>query len=85
MIHDRLGVALIEEKIIQHQLKWFEHIQWRPLEALMHSGILRHDSNRKRERERKAEVDMERGSRRSGIMEYTQRFSIGYECMEDSH
>jgi hypothetical protein len=29
-IHDRLGVAPIEEKLIQHRLRWFEHVHRRP-------------------------------------------------------
>ena len=38
-IRDRLGVATIEEKLIQHWLKWFGHVQRRPLEALVHCGV----------------------------------------------
>ena len=26
-IRDRLGVAPIEEKLVQHRLRWFEHVQ----------------------------------------------------------
>ena len=33
-IRDRLGVALIEEKLVQHRLRWFDHVQMRP------SGVL---------------------------------------------
>jgi hypothetical protein len=29
-IHDWLGVAPIEEKLIQHRLKWFGHVHRRP-------------------------------------------------------
>ncbi|RCV21622.1 hypothetical protein SETIT_4G152600v2 [Setaria italica] len=32
-IRDRLGVAPIEEKLIQHRLRWFGHFQRRPPEA----------------------------------------------------
>ena len=32
-IRDRLGVAPIEEKLVQHRLRWFGHVQRRPLEA----------------------------------------------------
>ena len=39
-IRDRLGVAPIEEKLVQHRLRWFGHVQWRPPEASMRSGIL---------------------------------------------
>ena len=51
-IRDRLGVAPIEEKLVQHRLGWFEHVQRRPPEALVRSGILSHDSNVKRGRGR---------------------------------
>jgi hypothetical protein len=29
-IHEILGVAPVEEKLIQYRLRWFEHIQWWP-------------------------------------------------------
>jgi hypothetical protein len=29
-IRDRLGVAPIEEKLIQHRLRWFRHVHRRP-------------------------------------------------------
>ena len=51
-IRDRLGVALIEEKLVQQWLRWFGHVQRRPPEALVHSGILSQDSNMKRGRGR---------------------------------
>ena len=51
-IRDRLGVAPIEEKLVQHRLRWFGHVQRRPPEALVHSGILGQDSNVKRGRGR---------------------------------
>ena len=34
-IRDRLGVAPIEEKLVQHRLRWFGHVQRRPPEALV--------------------------------------------------
>jgi hypothetical protein len=37
-ILERFGVALVEEKLVQHHLRQFGHIQWRPLEALICSG-----------------------------------------------
>lgn len=49
-IRDRLGVAPIEEMLVQHRLRWFGHIQRRPLEAPAHSGILSHDNNVRRGR-----------------------------------
>jgi hypothetical protein len=32
-ICDRLGVASIEEKFVQHRVRWFEHAQQRPLNS----------------------------------------------------
>jgi len=49
-VRDRLGVAPIEEKLVQHRLRWFRHVQQRPPEALVRSGILSQDSNMKRGR-----------------------------------
>ena len=51
-IRDRLWVAPIEEKLVQHRLRWFGHVQRRPLEAPVRSGILSQDSNVKRGRGR---------------------------------
>jgi hypothetical protein len=51
-ICDRLGIAPIEEKLIQHRLRWFGHVQRRPLEGPVHSGSLRRDSSVKRGRGR---------------------------------
>jgi hypothetical protein len=51
-IHERLGVALVEEKLMQHRLRWFEHMQRRPAEALIHNGVIRRTDNNKRGRGR---------------------------------
>jgi hypothetical protein len=51
-IHDRLGVTPIEEKLINHRLRWFVHAHRRPPEALLHRGIIRRDNNVKRGRGR---------------------------------
>ena len=51
-IRDRLGVAPIEEKLIQHWLRWFGHVQRRPPETPVHRGIIRRDNNVKRGRGR---------------------------------
>jgi hypothetical protein len=40
-IRERLGVAPVEEKLVQHRLRWFEHIQRRPVEAPVRSGVIR--------------------------------------------
>ena len=74
-IRDRLGVAPIEEKLVQHRLRWFGHVQRRPPEAPVRSGILSQDSNVKRQR--KTEVDLGRGNKmRLERMEYTQRLNL---------
>ena len=51
-IRDRLWVAPIEEKLVQHRLRWFGHVQRRPPEAPMHSGIIRWNNEVKRGRGR---------------------------------
>jgi hypothetical protein len=49
-IRDRVGVAPIAEKLIQHRLKWFGHIQRRPPDAPLHNGRLNRVDNIKRGR-----------------------------------
>jgi hypothetical protein len=51
-IRDRVGVAPIAEKFIQHHLRWFGNIQCRPPEAPVHSGRLKRADNVKRGRGR---------------------------------
>ena len=51
-IRDRLGVAPIEKKLVQHRLRWFGHIQRIPPEAPVRSEILSQDSNVKKDKER---------------------------------
>jgi hypothetical protein len=51
-IRERLGVASVEEKLVQHRLRWFGHIQWRPADALVRSGVIRRSDNEKRGRGR---------------------------------
>jgi hypothetical protein len=41
VIRDRLGVAPIDEKLVQHRLRWFGHIQRRPPEAPVNSGTVK--------------------------------------------
>jgi hypothetical protein len=47
-IKDKLGVALIQEKLVQHRLRWFGYIQRRPPEASVRIGILNHPENTRR-------------------------------------
>ena len=51
-IRERLGVAPVEEKLVQHHLRWFGHIQRRPAEAPVRSGVIRRSGNEKRGRGR---------------------------------
>ncbi|PUZ54814.1 hypothetical protein GQ55_5G161300 [Panicum hallii var. hallii] len=51
-IRDRVGVAPIEEKLIQHRLRWFGHVQRRPPETPVRSGVLKRGDNVKRGRGR---------------------------------
>ena len=51
-IRERLGVAPIEEKLVQHRLKWFGHVQQRPPEAPVHCRRIKHAENVKRGRGR---------------------------------
>jgi hypothetical protein len=44
-IRNKLGLAPIQEKLVQHRLWWFGPIQRRPLEAQVRSGILSHPEN----------------------------------------
>jgi hypothetical protein len=49
-IRERLGVAPVEEKLVQHRLRWFGHIQRRPAEAPVRSGVIKQSGNEKRGR-----------------------------------
>jgi hypothetical protein len=51
-IRERLGVTPVEVKLVQHRLIWFGHIQRRPTEALVHSGVIKKFGNEKRGRGR---------------------------------
>ena len=48
----RLEVAPIEEKLVQHRLRWFVHVQKRPPETPVHCGVLSQANNMSRDRER---------------------------------
>jgi hypothetical protein len=51
-IHERLGVAPVEKKLVQHRLRWFRHVQRRSVEASIRNGVIRRISNKKRDRGR---------------------------------
>jgi hypothetical protein len=51
-IRDRLGVAPIEEKLVQHRLRWLGHVQRRPSEAPVRCGVLSQANNVRRGRGR---------------------------------
>ena len=51
-MRDGLRVAPIEEKLVQHRLRWFGHVQRRPSEAPVHCGVLSQDINVRRGRGR---------------------------------
>jgi hypothetical protein len=44
-IRDRVEVAPIEEKLIQHRLRWFGHVKRRSPEAPARSGVLKRADN----------------------------------------
>jgi hypothetical protein len=51
-IREKLGVATVEEKFVQHRLRWFGHIQRRPADAPILNGVIRQTDNKKRGRGR---------------------------------
>jgi hypothetical protein len=51
-IHERPGVAPIEKKLVRYRLRWFGHIQRRPVEAPVRSGVTRRTGNEGRGRGR---------------------------------
>jgi hypothetical protein len=40
-IRERLGVTSVEEKLVQHHLRWFGHMQRRPTDAPIYNGVIR--------------------------------------------
>jgi signal recognition particle GTPase len=53
-IHKR--VTPIEEKLVQHRLRWFKQIQRRLMEAPVHNDVIRQFNNEKRERTTKLNI-----------------------------
>jgi hypothetical protein len=51
-ICERLGVAPVEEKLVQHRLRWFGHMQRRSADAPIRNGVIRRTDNKKRDRGR---------------------------------
>jgi hypothetical protein len=48
-IRERLGVSSVEEKLVQHHLRWFGHMQRRPAEAPIRNEVIRRTGNKKRQ------------------------------------
>ena len=51
-IREMVRVTPIEEKPTQHRLRWFEHVQRRPPEAPVRSGVLKRVDKVKKDRGR---------------------------------
>ena len=51
-IREKVGVAPIEEKLVQHRLRWYGHVQRRPPDAPVRTGIVSHVGNIRRGRGR---------------------------------
>jgi hypothetical protein len=51
-IRERLGVARVEKKLVQYRLRWFGYIQRMPMEAPVHSGVIKRTDNERRGRGR---------------------------------
>jgi hypothetical protein len=49
-IRERLGVAPDEEKLVQHRLRWFRHMQRRSVDAPIRNEVIRRIGNKKRDR-----------------------------------
>jgi hypothetical protein len=49
-IRDKFGVTPIQEKLVQHRLRWFGHIQRMPPETPVCNDILSRPENTRRER-----------------------------------
>jgi hypothetical protein len=81
-IRERVGVAATAEKLVQHRLRWFGHIQHRPPDALVHSAQLKRADNVKRGQGRPNLTWEEVRKKRSKGLEYHQRTSHGQGCLK---
>jgi hypothetical protein len=43
-IRERPGVTPVEEKLMQHRLRWFGHMQRRPAEAPIRNGVIKREA-----------------------------------------
>jgi hypothetical protein len=68
-------VAPVEEKLVQHHLRWFEHIQRMSADAPIRNGIIRWTDNEKREKKTKLVIGGVREERFEGLV-YHQGASI---------
>jgi hypothetical protein len=76
-IRDELGVTPIQDKLIQHRLRWFGYIQRKPPEAPVCSDILSHPENTRRGRYRPRLTWGESNKKRFEGMKYIQRVCFG--------
>ena len=79
-----VGVALIEEKLVQHRQRWFRHIQRRPPEVSVQSGRIKRVDDVKRGRDR-PNLTWEEFVKRLEGLEYHQITSHGHLCMQVSY
>jgi hypothetical protein len=77
-------VTPVEEKLVQHRLRWFGHMQRRPVEAPIRNGVIRRTSNKKRQSMTKLNMGGVREERFEGLV-YHQRASIRDERVEASN
>jgi hypothetical protein len=49
-ICERLGVATVEEKLVQYRFRWFGHMQRMSAEAPIRNGVIRQTGNKKSDR-----------------------------------
>jgi hypothetical protein len=49
-IRERLAVAPVDEKLVQHRLRWFGHMQRRPEETLICNRVITRTGNEKKQR-----------------------------------